>query len=348
MVRGMSELTPEDMLRLQVLLAGELHAVRLDEDGPALCALTPRGEARIALHPVGRREAYLTQVRELLGGHALGSPGGYPVHLRRWTRIGQAAPKNLAALLLLGEPEAAMAVAYSPALTDELARRVWWALPVLEVAQVMLHRPAVQQGEMGKVLSAWMLEHLPFQADPIEAMHCVRALLAAGRLDEAQREDLWRKARRRPHYFLGFLEFLPDALPVERPARELPEVLRVEAAAGNLWAATLARLFSARGQSYLLAARLAFDKPPAHEAVYSLFDLIGGHFSALRAASGREAVAACDAGWAEALAALAALSAADAEPILTRTTAVGPQLRRKLEPLLAPILQHLRHLQGEP
>lgn len=343
----MSELTAEDMLRLQVLLAGEVHAVRLDEGVPELCALTPKGEARITLHPVGRREAYFTLVRELLGGHALGSPGGYPVHLRRWTRIGQAAPKNLAALLLLAEPEAAMVVAHAPALTDELARRVWWALPTWEVALVMLHHPAVQQGTMGPVLSTWLLEHLPFQTEPIEAMHCVRVLLAAGRLSEEERQDLWRKGRRRPHYLIGFLEFSPEALPLEKPARELPDQLRDAAQAGNLWAQALARLFSANGQSYLTAARLALDKPPTHEAVYHLFDLLGRHFAALRGIPGREAVAACNEAWATALENLAALSSSDAEPILMRTTAVGPQLRRKLEPLLAPLLQHLHNLQGE-
>jgi hypothetical protein len=138
-----AELSPEDALRLNVLLAGEVLAVRIDEGARTLYGLTPKGEARVPLNPLGRADRYFLRVRELLGGHALGSPGGYPVHLRRWTRMGQASEKNLEALLKLGEPEAVLAVAYAPTLTDELARRAWWAsqnATTTEVARVMLEQ----------------------------------------------------------------------------------------------------------------------------------------------------------------------------------------------------------------
>ncbi|MDO9244396.1 MAG: hypothetical protein Q7U32_11385, partial [Rhodocyclaceae bacterium] len=164
------ELTPEDALRLNVLLAGDLLAVRIDEGARVLHGLTGRGEARILLNPVGRAERYFMRVRELLGGHALGSPGGYPVHLRRWTRMGHASPQSLEILLKLGEPEAVLAVAYAPALTDELARRAWWAsqnMATMEVARVMLACPAVRSGAMGRELVAYLVEHLPFEEDPV-------------------------------------------------------------------------------------------------------------------------------------------------------------------------------------
>ena len=45
-----AELSPEDSLRLNVLLAGELHAVRIDEGALTLYALTPKGEAKVSLH----------------------------------------------------------------------------------------------------------------------------------------------------------------------------------------------------------------------------------------------------------------------------------------------------------
>lgn len=334
-----TELSPEDALRLNVLLAGELYAVRIDEGARTLYGLTPKGEARIPLNPVGRPERYLQRVRELLGGHALGLPDGYPVHLRRWTRMGHAEPKKLAALLKLGEPEAVLAVAYAPTLTDELARRAWWAgqqMPTMEIARVMLGHPAVRAGTMGPVLSAHLVEHLPFEEDPIAAMQTVRAVLAAGLLDEAAREQLWAKAKRRPHYLLGFLENLPDALPAEAE-RPLPAGLP-DTPAGRL----LARCYGGAGQSYLKAAELALEKPPAHEAVYLLLDLLGGYFAAGRGAGGLPVPPAEIA----ALAELAQLSQAAAEPILTRTTAVGPLMRRHLEPLFAPIIAHLRILRG--
>lgn len=331
-----NDLSPEDALRLNVLLAGELLAVRIDEGARTLYGLTQKGEARVPLNPVGRAERYFQQVRELLGGHALGSPGGYPVHLRRWTRMGQASQKNLEAMLKLGEPEAVLAVAYAPTLSDELARRAWWALPTMEVARVMLANPHVRGGTMGRVLADFLVEHLPFEEDPVQAMNTVRAVLAAGLLSEEERAQLWAKGKRRPWYLIGFLESLPDALPPDLP-RELPAGLP-DAPAARL----LARCYSASGQSYLKAAELALEKPPAHEAVYLLLDLLGGYFAAGRDAACLAALPA----EAAALEALARLSDADAEPILTRTTAVGPLMRRHLEPLFAPIIEHLRTLRS--
>lgn len=329
-------LTSEDVLRLNVLLAGELQAVRIDESACQLFGLTPRGEARVPLHPAGRADRYFRRVRELLGGHALGASGGYPVYARSWTRAGQASPKNLAALLTLGEPEAVLAVAYAQNLTDELARRAWWAQPTMEIARVMLMHPAVRAGQMGRVLADFLVEHLPFEEDPVAAMQSVRTVLAAGLLDPEARARLWAKAQRRPHYLVGFLETLPDDLQPE-PPRALPAGLP-EVPAAQL----LARCYSGTGQSFLKAAELVLEKPLAHETVYLMLDLLGRYFAAGRSAAGLEA-------WpaeAEALAALARLDASAAEPILTRSAAVGPLMRRHLEPLFAPIIVHLRILRG--
>lgn len=339
------DLAPEDALRLNVLLAGEIHAVRIDEGAMTLHALTPKGEAKISLHRNCRADLYVMRVRELLGGHALDSPGGYPVHLRRWTRMGHASPKNLAALLKLGEPEAVTAVALAPTLSDELARRVWWALPTMEVARYMLGQAAVREGAMGPVLADFLIEHLPFEEDPVLAMNSIRAVLGAGLLDAAASEQLWAKARRRPHYYLGFLEHRPDALP---GGTELPleAEIQARAAAGDPWALQLARCHAPCGQSFLAAAELVLEKPPAHETVYLLLDILGNYFGSLRELEtpaglptelGREI---------EAMAALAQVSNAAAMPILTRTSAIGPLMRRHLEPLFAPLIGHIRVLRG--
>lgn len=336
-----SDLSPEDSLRLNVLLAGELHAVRIDEGAMTLYALTPKGEARVSLHRNCRPDLYVTRVRELLGGHVLGSPGGYPVHLRRWTRMGHASPQNLEAMLKLGEPEAVTAVALAPTLSDEIARRAWWALPTMEVARYMLMHPAVREGAMGKVLADFLIEHLPFEEDPIQAMNSIRAVIGAGLLDAAEGSQLWVKAKRRPHYFIGFLEHSPDDLPggVERL---LPAEVAARASGGDPWARQLARCYSASGQSFLQAAGLALEKPPAHEAVYLLLDILGGYFAPAREAA---AMAGFDRE-AEALDVLSRLSNEDAVPILTKTTAVGPLMRRHLEPLFQPLLGHIRVLRG--
>ena len=339
------ELAPEDALRLNVLLAGELHAVRIDEGAMTLHALTPKGEARICLHRNCRPDLYVMRVRELLGGHALGSPGGYPVHLRRWTRMGQASPRNLEALLKLGEPEAVTAVALAPTLSDELARRAWWALPTMEVARYMLEHEAVRQGAMGQVLADFLIEHLPFVEDPIQAMNSIRAVIGAGLLGPEESQQLWSKARRRPHYFIGFLEHRPDALPAGTE-RALPADVLARAGAGDAWATLLVRCHSPSGQSFLGAAEMALEKPPAHDAVYLLLDILGSYFSGVRSLEPPRDMPTELKREEQAMAALSRLSNVDALPILTRTTAVGPLMRRHLQPLFEPVLGHIRSLRG--
>jgi len=207
----------------------------------------------------------------------------------------------------------------------------------------MLEHPAVRVGAMGRVLVDYLVEYLPFEADPVAAMNLVRAVLASGLADEATCTSLWQKGRRRPHYLIGFLESLADDLAADVPGRVLPAGLAVPSE--NAWVRQLARCYAPSGQAWLQAAEAALDKPPAHEAVYLLLDLIGGYFGSVRDAPGREALAGLDAE-VEALATLARVSSRDGEELLVRTTAVGPLLRRKLDPLVAPLLGHLRVLQG--
>lgn len=340
---ALEQLASEDALRLAVLLAGELHAVRIDEGTLTLHALTPRGEACIALHPDTRAERYLMRVREALAGHAMGSPGGYPVHLRRWTRSGHASPSNLAALLCLAEPEAVTAVSLSAHLTDELARRVWWLQADAPTARAMLGHPVVRRGPMGPVLAAHLLELLPFETDPDTAMASIDVVAAAGLLDAPARERLWRAAQHRPHYLIGWLQRAPETLPPEA-ARALPPAVEAAAERGDALAGLLRQCAAPGGQAALRVMQLALDKLPTHAATYRLLDLIGERFAAARGAS---AGAAVPSHLAEALQVLGNTSAATAEPVLRRTTAVGPLMRRHLAPVLQPIgaqLQALREL----
>lgn len=339
------DLSPEDALRLNILLAGELHAVRIDEGAMTVHALTPRGEAKIGLHRNCRADLYVTRVREMLGGHALDSPGGYPVHLRHWTRMGNASPKRLEALLKLGEPEAVCAVAMAPTLSDELARRAWWALPTMEVARRMLEHAAVRHGSMGPVLADFLIEHLPFEEDPVQATNSIRAVIGAGVLAAPAIEQLWARARRRPHYYIGFLEHRPDSLPGDAK-RPLPPELQARAAAGDPWARQLARCYGPSGQSFLAAAELVLDRPPAHDTVYLLLDILGNYFASLRTLEAPADLPAELEREVAAMAALAKVSNASAAPVLTRTAAIGPLMRRHLEPLLAPVIGHLQALRG--
>ncbi|MDO9244016.1 MAG: hypothetical protein Q7U32_09440, partial [Rhodocyclaceae bacterium] len=131
---------------------------------------------------------------------------------------------------------------------------------------------------------------------------------------------------------------MPDSLPDE-PPRAWPAGLAQDTPVLRL----LARCFSGTGQAYLQAAELVLEKPLTHETAYLLLNLLGDYFRAgsdVVELDGFSAEAA-------ALAALAQLNAGVAAPILTRTTAVGPLMRRHLEPLFAPIIENIKILRGE-
>lgn len=364
-----NELSPEDSLRLNVLMrANPVQAVRIDESAMTLYALTENGEAKIQLHPNCRADQYITRVKEFLGGHALGSPGGYPVYLQRWTRMGQTSDKNLEALLLLGEPEAVVAVAHAPGLTDELARRAWWCQPTMEIARWMLEKDAVIQGRMGKVLADFLIEHLPFEENPDARMHTIRLVLYGKLTDEQTTAKLWRMAKGVPYYFIGFLEFMPENLPQDQPARAdydaAAAVLKPLAQSGNAFAERLLALLSANGQTWLKAVSEVLARPTTSLVVYALMDAISRYFHAtgypipshqledLVALSAAMSRGEHDAPAVlkqlldaipqyrqniEAMLLLSGLTRDTADPWLLRSTAVGALMRRKIEPLAAPI-----------
>lgn len=364
-----ADLSTEDSLRLNVLMmANPVQAVRIDEGAMTLYALTENGEARIQLHPNCRADQYISRVKEFLGGHALGSPGGYPVYLQRWTRMGQTSDKNLEALLLLGEPEAVVAVAHAPSLTDELARRAWWCQPSMEIARWMLEKDAVVHGKMGKVLADFLIEHLPFEESPDARMHTIRLVLYGKLTDEQTTAKLWRMAKGVPYYFIGFLEFMPENLPEDLPPRpdyaEAAALLNPLIDTGNAFAERLLALLSANGQTWLKAISEVLARPSTSLVVYALLDAISRYFHATgypvktevlealfaeaRAmTSGEKAApqALMEVLHAtpqyrqniEAMLALSGLTSKTADPWLLRNTAVGALMRRKIEPLVAPI-----------
>lgn len=364
-----NELSSEDSLRLNVLMmANPVQAVRIDEGAMTLYALTENGEARIQLHPNCRADQYVTRVKEFLGGHALGSPGGYPVYLQRWTRMGQTSDKNLEALLLLGEPEAVVAVAHAPGLTDELARRAWWCQPTMEIARWMLEKDAVIQGRMGKVLADFLIEHLPFEENPEARMHTIRLVLYGKLTDEQTTAKLWRMAKATPYYYIGFLEFMPENLPADLPPRaDLATVqarLQPLVDQANPFAERFLSLLTANGQTYLKAIAEVLTRPSTSLVVYALLDAISRYFhatgypiqtealdelqTAAREMSLGEREAPPDLAellktapeyrqQIEAMLLLSGLTRNTADRWLLRNTAVGALMRRKMEPLAAPI-----------
>jgi len=369
------DLSPEDALRLNVLLANSPQAIRINESSMTVFGLTGDGEAKVELKPTGRDEQYIKKVKELISGHVLGSPGGYPVYLQRWTRMGQMKDESLEQLLMLGEPEAVVAAVCAPGLTDELARRAWWAMEDAENARQMLRKSAVQQGAMGPVLAAYLVEYLPFESEAERQIETVRLVLQPGLLSDEQRQDLWRKASRKAPYYVGFIATLPDDLPDENAPHTLwvqhHEQLQGLAQQGNPLAAALDRVLSAEGQSWLQTIYRIFKKPSNQDVVNITLDEMAGYFQPVRNgpvdASLEELETEADE-WVREAAAISALAKVDpglaamgrnlrvlsglsygvVRPVFKGTTAIGSLMRRKLEPVMAPLLFHLDQLTEKP
>jgi hypothetical protein len=364
---------------LNVLLNQNLRAVRIDESRMIVHALTERGEAQVQLNPTGRDEPYLRRVRELFSTHALGSPGGYPVYLKRWTRMGQMRDESLNSLLVLGEPEAVVAVAHAPGLSEDLARCAWWAMPTAEIARKMLANDTVSNSTLGKELAAYLVEYLPFETEPHDIVDSVRLVLQPGLIDEATRDSLWKKALRKSAYYVGFLVATPDELPDAHAAHpawlDNLEPLTQLAESGNSAAQQLKRLLSGEGQSYLATVAKAMDKVANQEVMVALLKAIALYFRPLWAGAGQtgyfqtsEAIEAdtqqlLQSGRREdvqqvlqalpelepqltAMLHLAMVGEPLVDPIFSQTDAVGSLMRKKLHPVTQWLQDHISQLQG--
>jgi hypothetical protein len=373
------ELSSEDSLRINVLLAQKLQAVRIDESKMIVYALTDKGEASVQLNPTGRDDRYLRSVRELLSIQILGSPGGYPVYITRWTRMGQERDTNaLQNLLLLGEPEAVVAVVHAPGLTPELARLAWWAMPEAEHARRMLTHPQIVKSELAQELARFLIEYLPFETEPKAMLDSVRLILQPGLISDEEKQNLWNRANRKGTFFISFLQAMPETLPEQSAAHpeqaQLETVLVDLLAEQNPYAQLLCKVLSPMGQVFLKTTEAAMDKLADEATTVSLFEAIGKFFSAARPKGARCAdseaavthaeVCVADPevaapGLAEVLelvpeqrqhlVAILTLSFAGEnllDSFFSHSDTVGSLMRRKLSPWTAPMLEQIRALRS--
>lgn len=374
-------LSDADSLRLNVL-ATNARAIRIDESRMEVRGLGETDDHLLRLSPTCGDEKYLRLVRQWLSTRAMGSPEGYPVFLSRWTRMGQLDTEHLARLLLLGEPEAVVAVASSPGLTDELASRAWWALPSAEVARLMLERETVFSGETGPVLARALIDHLPFEQDPGTVIQSVRCLLKPGLISPPERDALWRTGERRAAVLVGFLRETPHHLPGSGldPGATLDAGIPFSEA-GSLRDVAAGRMLSAvsstNGAVFLDACQRVMRRAENQDVVVELFEAIGQFFAPCRRST--EELSNVDEIRTEVDAALAsgisdewnaAFSANDdyqgddyrgalrailflahvgeplIRPLFARTTAVGGLMRRKAKPIFEPIEAAINALQA--
>lgn len=373
----------EDKLRINVLLRQDVHAIRIDESKMIVYALTARGEGKVILNPTTRDEKYLREIRELLSNHFLGSPGGYPVYIHRWTRMSQSrSEESLEKLLKLGEPEAVVAVANASGISAEIARRAWWAVPSEETARALLHHTSVVRDALGQELAKFLYEFLPFEAEPSRVVENVRLLLQPGLLNEQEQRFLWNKASNKSAYYPGFLMALPDEIPIDSDAHAQYQALE-ESLSGlieneNAVAELYLKLHSAEGQGFLQCIRLALKRPSSQDVVVALFMAVGQYFNNLglsgvrqrdmkdiddltcklcqsEALAGYESLCAQIAETVnaegvqqvklEAMFGLAQLGESILDPLFGGTDTLGSAMRKHIKPLTQPVLAMLDTLE---
>ena len=283
-------LSNEDNLRMNVLLHQELQAIRIDESKMVVYGLSEKGEAKVPLKANCKDEAYIKQIKELISTHILGSPGGYPIFLRRWTRMGQSntgqsrSEESLERLLLLGESEAIVAVVNADKVSNEIARRAWWAMPTAANARCLLRHEDVVDGDMGKELAEFLVEFLPFEEEPRAMIESARLVLQKDLISEEVRNSLWKKGQRKNALLVGFLTTLPDDLPVDTTEHKLHSQYQEKYVSleDNMFVKIILRLLKKEGQAYLSTIEAVMKKPSNQDVVLLLFKTINNYFETVR------------------------------------------------------------------
>ncbi len=370
------QLSSEDNLRLNVLLAQQIKAVRIDLSKNIVYAITKKGEAKVQLSPTCGDGMYIKLVKELFSTNILGTPGGYPIFLKRWTRMGQANDASLENLLKLGEPEAVTAVIHAAGLTAELAEHAWWCEQSSANARVMLKRTAVAQSEFGKQLAHFLLEFLAYEERQRDIVESIKVVLQPNLISEEQRMELWKKAKRKNTFYVGFLSGLAYDLPVTE--KENPNYQTVKANFSAISSTPcsdmLLFILSDKGQTWLSILTLVLKKPINQDVVFdvlnSIRDLLHpiapdeikrrylddvnitlknldfnsassikkGHLMVADNLP-KEAVA-----YLEHLLYLSMVSEQIALPILSVSEAIGTVMRKQIQPITEPILYSIQQL----
>ena len=388
-------LSNEDSLRLNVLLAQKVSAIRIDEGKLLVYALTQKGEAKIQLNPNVRNDRYIKEVKDFLSTRALGAPGGFPMFISRWNRMGDLRNSSLDKLLLLGEEEAVAAVVNNKSITADIARNAWWAVQSAENARSMLSNEAVVQSEFGTELAQFLIEFLPFEEDPLSMLISTRLVLQEGLISEEEMQKLWKKGKSKTTLYVGFLEVRPDNIPEQTDEHHsyqaVNEKLAALLAANNPYAEVLCKLLSAPGQSFLKTAEAAFKRPPNYDIVGALIESIRAYVFVSQPEAGQSQQqhelgldlqgqpqtdieqisslcnAICNeensiiaseqlkavqdavpeaAAYLQAIVFLTRTPQTVLAPTIANSTAVGSLMRKKLKPVLDPIIMNLRLLQS--
>lgn len=275
-------LTPEDTLKFNVLIA-TCVAIRVDVYKLVVVGLTAnKKEQTIMLNPLGDSSKYIQAVQKLLASQVLGSMGGYPSYLKRWSRMGQVSALNLRALLKIGNIEAVVAVANSQSLNDEVLDLVWWCATntdqQAEIGRFLLTRDFVVAHAVGKQIANYLLEFLPFTDDTIQLIDTTNLLLQDGLISQAEKDKLWQQGQRKTAFLVGFIERNADNLPSNNSTitlnSDIKELERVNSEQGQIMLKTVATILKTINQEYVLYRTLeVLGSYVAHPMIKPLADI---------------------------------------------------------------------------
>ncbi|WXU00081.1 MAG: hypothetical protein Ctma_0790 [Catillopecten margaritatus gill symbiont] len=265
-------LTPEDTLKLNVLMA-TCDAIRIDVYKLIVVGLTAdKKEQTISLTPSGDSSKYIQAVQKLLVSQVLGSMGGYPSYLKRWSRMGQVESANLKSLLKIGNIEAVVAVSNSQNLNNEVLELVWWCATntdqQAEIGRFLLTRDFVVTHEVGKKIADYLLEFLPFTDDTTQLIDTTNLLLQGDLISQQAKDKLWKQGQRKTAFLVGFIERDTNNLPNNDNTialdSDIKELKCVNSEQGQILLKTIATILKKINQEHVL---------------YRTLEVLGNHLS---------------------------------------------------------------------
>ncbi|SMN15114.1 DsrS [uncultured Candidatus Thioglobus sp.] len=265
-------LTPEDTLRLNVLIS-TCVAIRIDVYKLVVVGLTKdKKEQTITLNPTIDSSKYIQAVQKLLVSQVLGSMGGYPSYLKRWSRMGQVGSTNLKSLLKIGNIEAVVAVSNSQNLNHEVLDLVWWCATntdqQAEIGRFLLTRDFVIKHPIGKQIADYLLEFLPFTDDTTQLIDTTNLLLQDDLISPQAKDRLWKQGQRKPAFLVGFIERMQGDLPNNNSTIALDESIK-----------ELACVNSEQGQILLQAIAHILKKINQEHVLYRTLEVLGSYLS---------------------------------------------------------------------
>jgi len=265
-------LSDEDTLKINVLIATSI-AIRIDLYKQVVVGLSKNKKEQIVkLNPSQDSAKYINEVRSLLVNKTLGTMGGYPSYLKRWSRMGQVSSTNLMSLLMIGNIEAVVAVSNSKNLDNETLELVWWCATntdqQAEIGRYLLRHDFVVGHAVGNNIADFLLEFLPFTSDITKQIDTTNLILQGTLISEKSKSQLWKQGQRKTALLVGFIERMQNKLPNTNNTAGL-----------NCNEPMLDNICSVQGQILLTTIQHILKKINQEHVLYRSLDVLGQYLA---------------------------------------------------------------------